>query len=98
MSSHRDPEGIETRILHEIADLTDTHVLEIGCGDGRLTWRYASVARSAAAIDLDPQRLATALHDRDAPLRGKVTFMQASAEALPFPCERFDRALLAWSL
>ena len=36
-----DPEGVETRVLHDLVDFRGKDVLEIGCGDGRMTWRYA---------------------------------------------------------
>jgi cyclopropane fatty-acyl-phospholipid synthase-like methyltransferase len=39
-----DPENNELRALIKIADFKEKHVLEIGCGDGRLTWRYAEEA------------------------------------------------------
>jgi len=39
-----DPENNEPRALFEIADIKGLHVLEIGGGDGRLTWRYAKEA------------------------------------------------------
>ena len=44
MHLQRDPEQIEIRMLREFADLEGKHILEIGSGDGRLTWRYAQFA------------------------------------------------------
>jgi hypothetical protein len=34
-----DPEGNETHALHALVNLKAKHVLEIGCRDGRMTWR-----------------------------------------------------------
>jgi len=93
----RDPEGNETRHLHNLVEFANPSVLEIGCGDGRLTRRYAAFARQIAAIDPDPVRLTTAVENHPASLT-HVNFVQAYAEALPFPSEKFDLALLAWSL
>ena len=41
MTIRTDPEGNETATLFDLVDLDGAEVLEIGCGDGRLTWRYA---------------------------------------------------------
>jgi len=46
-----DPEGHETRALHSLIDFSDRDVMEIGAGDGRMTWRYADAARSVTALD-----------------------------------------------
>jgi len=37
MTIRVDPENNETRALFDLANLSGKHVLEIGCGDGRLT-------------------------------------------------------------
>jgi ubiquinone/menaquinone biosynthesis C-methylase UbiE len=93
----RDPEGNETRHLHHLVNFANLSVLEVGCGDGRLTRRYAALTRQIAALDPDPVRLTTAVDNRSTTL-SHVTFVQAYAEALPFQSERFDLAILAWSL
>lgn len=98
MSSQRDPEGVEIRYLADIADLKDSRVLEVGCGDGRLTWRYAHTARSVVAVDPDGERVVTAIRNYPSHLPSTVTLAQASAQHLPFSHETFDRAILAWSL
>jgi len=71
MAVHVDPEGNETGALFDLVDLSGRDVLEIGCGDGRLTWRYADkVARVmaidpfAAGIERANERLAGSLKDR----------------------------------
>jgi ubiquinone/menaquinone biosynthesis C-methylase UbiE len=97
MTLQKDPEGAETRALNQAANLTDQRVLEIGCGDGRLTWRYAYGAKRIRGIDLDGDALKAALADRPAALQETVSFLRASALNLPFPHKTFDRAILAWS-
>jgi ubiquinone/menaquinone biosynthesis C-methylase UbiE len=94
----RDPEGVETRRLHAYARLRGRRALEIGCGEGRLTWRYAAVTRRVVGVDPDPARLAVAPHDCPPALRDRVGFVRATAGALPFRAARFDRVILAWSL
>lgn len=94
MLLERDPEGNEIRAMSNFLNLSGAHVLEIGCGDGRLTRRYAGEVASVAAIDPDLERLAGALDDPVA----NAGFAQASALALPFAAREFDSAILAWSL
>lgn len=48
-----DPDEAESRCIHELVDFTGKDVLEIGCGDGRLTWRYAD--RAVRVLTLDPK-------------------------------------------
>jgi ubiquinone/menaquinone biosynthesis C-methylase UbiE len=97
MLPDRDPEGVETSILHRMVNVAELRVLEIGSGDGRLSWRYAGATRQVVGIDLDPVRLATALENKPSSLT-QVNIVQAQAETLPFRAECFDLAILAWSL
>jgi predicted RNA methylase len=75
-----DPEDSETTALLDYADFTDKYVLEIGCGDGRLTWRYADRAARVIAIDPDADRIATAIKDTPATLKDRVEFQVNSIE------------------
>jgi ubiquinone/menaquinone biosynthesis C-methylase UbiE len=98
MPVQKDPEETETLHLHRLADIASRHVLEVGCGDGRLTWRYAHSAAQVTGLDPDADALQTASSNRPVDLRAAVSFAQASSLHLPFPRETFDRAILAWSL
>ena len=98
MPTDHDPEQTEVKFLHDIAKLTGANVLEIGCGDGRLTRRYAEAARYVVGIDLKPERMAVASQERKAALRSDMAFSLANAETLPFPREVFDLVILSWSL
>jgi ubiquinone/menaquinone biosynthesis C-methylase UbiE len=93
-----DPEDTETRALHDYADFNDMRVLEIGCGDGRLTWRYADRAAHVVAIDPKAEDIELAVEDRPDALRDKIEFRVARLEDLDIPAEKFDLALLSWSL
>jgi len=98
MSLQKDPDRNEIKHLRKFVDFTDKRVLEIGCGEGRLTWQYAREARSVFAIDLDRDSLRVARVDRPADLENQIRFANADSEHLPFSKEKFDIAILAWSL
>jgi ubiquinone/menaquinone biosynthesis C-methylase UbiE len=98
MSFQKDFEKNEIKSLRKLVDFTGRRVLEVGCGEGRLTWRYAAPARQVAGIDPDRDALRVAHYDMPSDLRKTTSFACASSLNLPFPHERFDIALLAWSL
>jgi ubiquinone/menaquinone biosynthesis C-methylase UbiE len=98
MTLFKDPEGNEKKHLHKSADFKDKRVLEIGCGEGRLTWQYAPASSLTIGLDSDRNALRVASIDRLTKLDGKAHFSAAQAEYLPFRKETFDIAVLAWSL
>lgn len=93
-----DPEGVETRVIHALVDFADKDVLQIGCGDGRMTWRFAGHAASVLAIDPNTERIAAAQAACPAALRARVTFQTGDVTAAALPAGGFDLAVLSWSL
>jgi 2-polyprenyl-3-methyl-5-hydroxy-6-metoxy-1,4-benzoquinol methylase len=71
-------------------------VLEIGCGDGRLTRTYAQRARAVVAIDPDQNAIAGIRADSTWP--DHVQFLPVGIDAFPPTAARFDIVLFAWSL
>jgi 2-polyprenyl-3-methyl-5-hydroxy-6-metoxy-1,4-benzoquinol methylase len=98
MPVRKDPEDTETVALLDYVDFSSKRVLEIGCGDGRLTWRYAARAAHVVAIDPDADDIAAAIEDQPAALRDRVEFQVNRIEDFAPPQELFDIALLSWSL
>lgn len=98
MTFQKDPDLVEKKQLHKFADFTGKRMLELGCGEGRLTWRFASEPALTIGIDPDRDSLRVASIDRPSDLEGRVHFVNAMTEHLPFSRETFDLALLAWSL
>ncbi len=94
----RDPEQTEVQYLTQFTDFDNAHILEIGTGDGRLTYRYAHMTRCVTAIDPVAGHLVNALAVQPPALRDTVTFSCSYAERLPFASGTFDGAILAWSL
>ena len=93
-----DPEANEPAALVDFSgSLTGKRVLEIGCGDGRLTWLYAESAARVVAIDPDADDIALAIRACPQHLRERVEFRAAAIQAFE-PSEKFDLALLSWSL
>lgn len=98
MTFQKDPEHNETKFLKKFADVAGKRILEIGCGEGRLTWRYAGRASFVTGVDSDRDALRVAAYDRPSDLKDRVQFANVAAEYLPFRKETFDIALLSWSL
>ncbi|MDD5317785.1 MAG: class I SAM-dependent methyltransferase [Candidatus ainarchaeum sp.] len=75
--------------------LRNWDVLEVGCGDGRLSVRLAGIAKTLACIDPDEAKLEKA-RER---LRGSqnTRFEAGSGERLPFPDESFDAVFYSLS-
>ena len=80
MTITADPNATETAVLHELMDFTNKHVLEIGCGDGRVTWQYAGQAASVIAIDPNKEAIASAIKQRPAELSERVEFRVSGIE------------------
>lgn len=93
-----DPVENETRAIHDLVTFAGKDVLEIGSGDGRLTWRVADRAASVLAIDPNPTRIETALAETPEALRPKVAFRIADVTTLGLPEAAFDVAVLSWSI
>ncbi|HEY3070844.1 MAG TPA: class I SAM-dependent methyltransferase [Gaiellaceae bacterium] len=90
--------GDETAALAEVADLRGLRVLEVGAGEGRLTWRFAGQTASVLAIDPDEERIAQAREELPAELAERVRLEVMDAVELDVPKQSFDFALLSWSL
>ena len=86
----------ECRTLDKIlkfADIQGKEVLEIGCGDGRITSQLVSKAKRLVAIDPDAESIAEAtIHVRGGDVR------IGSGEHLEFPSACFDVILFTLSL
>jgi ubiquinone/menaquinone biosynthesis C-methylase UbiE len=100
MTIRIDPENNEPRALFELANFKGQRVLEIGCGDGRLTWRYADKAAHVTAIDPFEGSIARAKENTPDDLKGRVEFHHIGFDDFAAGSESatFDIAILSWSL
>jgi ubiquinone/menaquinone biosynthesis C-methylase UbiE len=79
--------------IEEFVQLSGKTLLDIGCGDGRLTALLAGKPEAITAIDPDESRIETA--------RGNISgvnFLVGSGEELDFAKETFDIVLFSYSL
>jgi ubiquinone/menaquinone biosynthesis C-methylase UbiE len=98
MTSSFDPEGHEAAFLADLRELSGARVLEVGVGDGRMTWSYAARTRSVVGVDPEMEAVGYLMDDRPPGLWHAIAAVVAQSEHLPFAAERFDAAVLAWSL
>ena len=100
MTIRSDPEDNEIRALLDMADFTDKRVLEIGCGDGRLTWRYAGVVAHVTAIEPFEESISRAEEGLPDTLRAQVEFHNLAFEdfAAASAAAVFDIVILSWAL
>ena len=83
MTIRTDPENNEPNALFALADFNGRRVLEIGCGDGRLTWRYADKAAHVTAIEPNPEQVAIARRICQIIYKAGLNFMQLDLKTLP---------------
>jgi 2-polyprenyl-3-methyl-5-hydroxy-6-metoxy-1,4-benzoquinol methylase len=93
-----DPDGVELAAMRELVDFRDLRVLDIGCGDGRLS--FACAREGATVLGLDPaeEDVAKARSAIPRSLRGRVRFEVGDAAEAELPKREFDLALFSWSL
>lgn len=94
----RDEAGVEAAAIAELVSLDGKHVLDVGCGQGRLTRFAAARAASVYAFDPSAENIAAARASLTDDQRSRVHFAVHDAEALDLPRERFGLALCGWSL
>lgn len=93
----RDPERSETRALRKHLHLIGARLLDIGCGEGRLTRRLAGLAAAVVGIDTDRSLVARASRLTPQRLHRKVQFRLGGAQELSFQDHSFDVAVFSWS-
>ncbi len=93
-----DPEGAHLAALRRLADFAGQRVLELGCGDGRLTVGIAAEAAHVFAFDPSVDAVASARRSLPAELAGRVSYEVASGREVEVEPSAFDLAVFSWSL
>lgn len=89
-----DPDGVELETIRGLVDLSGKHVLDVGCGEGRLSFACADAGADVFGFDADEEAIELA---RSKARRG-VRFEVANAAEIDLPRRKFDLALFSWSL
>ncbi|HXV57395.1 MAG TPA: class I SAM-dependent methyltransferase [Gaiellaceae bacterium] len=93
-----DPEGSHLAALRRLADFRGARVLEVGCGDGRLTAGIAEEAASVWAFDPDGAAIARAGARLAGDVAERVTLRVGGAREIEIPRADFDLVVFSWSL
>ena len=94
----RDEAGVEIAAIAALVPLDGKSVLDVGCGEGRLTTFAAAHGASVYAFDPSTENVSAARAALTEEQTRRVRFGVHDAEALNLPRERFDIALCGWSL
>lgn len=98
MAINIDPNQNELNALRRATDWRQKHVIEVGCGNGRLTLRLAQLGARVHAIDPDPKLIRAARLSLPKPLASRVVYKIGKAEHLRHADNHFDRAVFSWVL
>jgi predicted RNA methylase len=93
-----DPEGTHLAALLRLANFHGLRVLELGCGDGRLTVGIAADAASVLAFDPDAEAVERARRSLPARLAGRIDYRVASGTQISIEPRSFDLTVFSWSL
>ena len=93
-----DSEQNEVRALQQVTNWRSQRVLEIGCGDGRLTRRLARLGAHVQAIDPDATLIRAARRQLPVRFAPQVLFRIGRAGRLEYAHESFDLVILSWVL
>lgn len=89
---------MEVRLVERYASLRGCRILEIGCGDGRLTRELARLASSVVAVEPDSETVVGARRAFAAEGIDNVSFRVGSAGSIRAGARAYDVALFSWSL
>src|SRR2546428_14094718 len=90
LTVHEDPEGIEITKARGHVTFSGRRVLEIGCGEGRVTFQYAPQAKSVVGIDPSASAISAAKKMTPKNLAPKVRFQVGRGEQIDFFDDTFD--------
>jgi 2-polyprenyl-3-methyl-5-hydroxy-6-metoxy-1,4-benzoquinol methylase len=93
-----DPEQAHLGALRRLADFRRREVLELGCGDGRLTVGIARDAARVLAFDSDVDAVGRARRSLPTGLSDRVDYRIASGREIEVAPRSFDITVFSWSL
>jgi 2-polyprenyl-3-methyl-5-hydroxy-6-metoxy-1,4-benzoquinol methylase len=93
-----DAEGAHLAALLRLNDFRGQRVLEMGCGDGRLTVGMAADAAHVIAFDPDAEAIERAGRSLAPELADRVAYRVASGTQIEVEPHSFDIVVFSWSL
>ena len=93
-----DPDGVEIAAIRELVDPDGRRVLDVGCGEGRLSFELARHGATVVGFDPDEDAIAAAREETPRELRRRIRFEAAHAAQIELPKGEFDLVLFSWSL
>lgn len=87
------PLGVEVRLIQRFVGLKGQRILELGCGDGRLTCQFAPLAATMVAVEPDATKIALARQRAASAGINNISFRVGSAERWRVGGEPFDITL-----
>lgn len=93
-----DPQQREIHALRRVTNWRLKRVLDIGCGDGRLSVRLARLGALVDGIDPDRELIRKARESLPKGLASQVHYRVGEAEQLRLPDESFDVVVFSWTL
>ncbi len=98
MTMREDPEGLQLQTVLGHTVFQGKEVLEVGCGDGRLTFGFGGMAKRVVAIDPIAGDIKKATRNTPKALVSVLNFLTGTGEKLPFLDESYDEVFFTWSL
>ena len=92
------PSALELKTLRALADFANKKVVEIGAGDGRLTWPFVQEAARWISLDPDDCEVAEAAQALRLPPFPDACLVVGDGRHLALPADTFDVAFFSWSL
>ena len=94
-----DPAGAEIRALGSATAWNNKQVLELGCGEGRLTLRLASLGPARIeAVDSDPDSIKAAREALPPSEKFRIRYRVDRAQELAYAPGSFDIVVFSWVL
>jgi ubiquinone/menaquinone biosynthesis C-methylase UbiE len=94
-----DPAGAEISALRKIIHWRSKQVLEVGCGDGRLTLRLAGLgAKKIVALDPDSKLIRAARRNLPNQYEERILFRVGHAGKMRLKAHQFDVVVFSWVL
>ncbi len=94
----RDLEKVEIKYLKKYVGRKPGRILDIGCGDGRITRPFGLKSRPIIGIDPYIEELKVAKQFGSDTKLNYLDYVQAHGETLPFATNSFSQVIFSWSL